>query len=503
MCVDEEHTIQNAEAAVTSVEDECARREALGVLCRFRRDLYECLPGRGDELFELVDALLCADGPVKTLVGLALVPEHRRGHGALYDGINHGVIDFARIQVAVAALPLPRGADGRLMLAVDVSPWLRPDAGTCADRSFCHTYGRGRAAHEMIPGWPYSIVAALEPGRGSWTALLDAQRLEPGADVIAVTAAQVRAVVERLVVAGQQCGGAPPILLVFDAGYDLARLAFLLADLPVQVLGRLRSDRVMRRATPPRAYDPRGGRPPKHGDEFVFGRPGTWGEPGASTSTDTSRYGTALAQSWDRLHAKLTRRAAWTDFPGELPILEGTVIRLQVEHLPSGGEAKPVWLWWSGTDATGLDVDRLWQMFLRRFDIEHTFRMLKQTLGWTAPKLRDSASADRWTWLIIAAHTQLRLARPLVGDLRCPWERPAAPNRATPARIRRGFRNLRPKLGTPARAPKLSRPGPGRPPGSKNRAPATRHDVGRVLATGEAYKPPAHHKKGTKPRRTG
>ena len=35
-------------------------------------------------------------------------------------------------------------------------------------------------------------------------------------------------------------------------------------------------------------------------------------------------------------------------------------------------------------------------------------------------------AADRWTWLLIAAHTQLRLARPLVADLRRPWERPAA-----------------------------------------------------------------------------
>ena len=29
----------------------------------------------------------------------------------------------------------------------------------------------------MIPGWPYSFVAALEPGRTSWTAVLDAVRL--------------------------------------------------------------------------------------------------------------------------------------------------------------------------------------------------------------------------------------------------------------------------------------------------------------------------------------
>jgi hypothetical protein len=63
--------------------------------------------------------------------------------------------------------------------------------------------------------------------------------------------------------------------------------------------------------------------------------------------------------------------------------------------------------------------------FLRRFDLEHTFRLFKQVLGWTAPKIRDPAAADRWTWLTITCHAQLRLARPLTDDLRLPWERPA------------------------------------------------------------------------------
>lgn len=43
--------------------------------------------------------------------------------------------------------------------------------------------------------------------------------------------------------------------------------------------------------------------------------------------------------------------------------------------------------------------------------------MIKQTMGWTRPKVREPEAADRWTWLIIAAHTQLRLARPLAVDL--------------------------------------------------------------------------------------
>lgn len=77
---------------------------------------------------------------------------------------------------------------------------------------------------------------------------------------------------------------------------------------------------------------------------------------------------------------------------------------------------------------------------------------------------------------MIAAYAQLRLARPLATELRRPWEKPPEPNKLTPARVRRGFRNLCTKIGSPASAPKPSRPDPGRPPGSKNRRPATRHD---------------------------
>lgn len=101
----------------------------------------------------------------------------------MYDALNHGSIDVESLRRCLAGLPLPRAADGRLVLAVDVSPWLRLDGNCSPQRSFCHTYGRGKDEHRMIPGWPYSIVAALGTGRTSWTALLDAVRLPPGADV--------------------------------------------------------------------------------------------------------------------------------------------------------------------------------------------------------------------------------------------------------------------------------------------------------------------------------
>lgn len=106
-------------------------------------------------------------------------------------------------------------------------------------------------------------------------------------------------------------------------------------------------------------------------------------------------------------------------------------------------------------------------MFLRRFDIEHTFRLLKQTRGWTRPRLRSPTAADLWTWLMIAIHTQLRLARSLVADLRRPWERPAEPTRLTPARVRGGFRNIHTKTARPAAAPKPTRRDQADPPGRR------------------------------------
>ncbi|SRR6266571_4379487 len=461
-----------------------------GRLAGFRRELYRCLGRRRDALFELADAVLCKQDRVHMLAELSLEPECRRGHGAVYDAVNAGQVQFARLRRALAGLPLPAWPDGRIRLAADVSNWLRPDAETCPERLFCHCYARGKGNAQMIPGWPYSLVAALEPGRTSWTLPLDAVRLGPADDATEVTAAQVREVVTRIIEAGHWRDGDPDILIVFDAGYDLTRLAWLLQDLPVEVLGRLRSDRVMYFPAPPRVPGTNG-RPVRHGAAFRLDGKQPWPVPAVSTRAQTTRYGTAAAAAWGRLHQRLTSRAGWENHHGELPVIEGTLIRLAVDHLPGDRSPEPLWLWSSRAGTSAAEVNRAWQAFLRRFDIEHMFRFFKQALGWTRPKLRDPAAADRWTWLIIACYAQLRLARHLAADLRLPWQRPCPPGRLTPARVRRGFRNIRQMLPDLASAPKPGKPGPGRPPGSKNRRPATRHDVGKTVKRDESKKPPA------------
>ncbi|WP_233512289.1 transposase [Micromonospora deserti] len=90
----------------------------------------------------------------------------------------------------------------------------------------------------------------------------------PGDDIASATAGQVREVVQRLITIGQW---RPDIWVVADAGYDGPRLAFLLADLPVQLLVRMRSDRVLCRRAPLERTG--NGRPPRHGGAFIFGDP--------------------------------------------------------------------------------------------------------------------------------------------------------------------------------------------------------------------------------------
>jgi DDE superfamily endonuclease len=131
------------EGAVEPGPGEARARDRLAA---FRRGLYGCLTARADELFELADAVLCAGGPVRVLAELSLAPGHRRGHGALYDAVNCGRADVARLRWSLAALPLPAWGDGRIRLAADVSNWLRPDAGTSPGRLSATVTGGGRTA---------------------------------------------------------------------------------------------------------------------------------------------------------------------------------------------------------------------------------------------------------------------------------------------------------------------------------------------------------------------
>ena len=259
---------------------------------------------------------------------------------------------------------------------------------------------------------------------------------------------------------------------MFDAGYDPIGLSDELAGDELAVLVRIRDDRVFY-TDPPQPAPGSLGRPRRHGRRFTCSQPDTWHQPDQRLVLDDPVYGTVKVACWSGLHPKLARRGRWASHD-PAPIIRGTIIRIQVQHLPkpTGRATKTLWLWWSGPGRP--DLELCLRAYLRRFDIEHTYRFAKNTLGWTTPRICSPEQADRWTRLIIAAYTQLRLARGLVDDDRLPWEKPREPDKLTPARIRRGFHRVVAHLPTPARPPKSDQPGPGRPKGTKT-GPRTRH----------------------------
>ncbi len=431
-------------------------------LMSFRQALYGCLTRWADTLFELCDAALCAPAPVGSVPSLSLEPVFRRSHGSLYKALARGRIDAGQLRRALVAA---RPAGWPLVFAVDASTWPRCDAETSPERGFYYSASRHSAGQPIVAGWSYQWITGLDWAPDSWTAPLDARRIPPRTDTVAATIAQVADLVARLPDVG------PLPLFVFDAGYDPIALGAGLADTRAAVLVRIRSDRLFY-ADPVPASPGTVGRPRRHGHRLACADPAGRRAPDAALTTHDPRYGAVEVQAWHGLHPKLASRGRWA---GALPpIVRGSVIRVAVEHLPKrGGRAlKTLWLWWSGPGTPDLDV--CWRAYLRRFDLEHTFRFVKHTLGWTAPALCTPEQADRWTWLIVAAYTQLRLARGLVADQRLPWERPCDPAKLTPVRVRRGFRRLRAMLGTPASPPKYHTAGPGRPKGTR-RPPRTRY----------------------------
>jgi hypothetical protein len=441
----------------------------LEALRAFRHHVYTRLGCRRDGLFELLDALLSAPR-IETPAHLSLVPTCQRGWGSVYDALNAGTMDLPALETLVASYPL---RSEPAWYAVDASVWPRCDAETSPERGYyAHPY-RHSHGQPIVAGWNYSWLVQVPSRCSSWTAPLRMRRVRPGENLNLVAAEQIRSWLGQ---APPSAAGAQLPIFSFDAGYDSVQLSLALADEPVCLLVRLRAGRCFY-ADP--TSQPPTGRPRRHGAKFVCADPTSWPEPTAQWSTEDPQYGRVQLQAWSGLHP-LPQQHAQRGTRRPRPLVRGTLIRLEVDHLPRPTKApEPLWFWWWGPVLPDLAV--VWQAYVARFSIEHTFRFFKQTLKWTTPKLRSPEAADRWTWLLLLAYVQLRLARDHVADVRLPWQPPLPPERRTPAQVRRGFSQLLVHLGSPACVPKPCGRSPGRPKGKRS-APATRFPAVKLTA---------------------
>jgi DDE superfamily endonuclease len=442
----------------------------------FRAGLYVCLGRRRDALLEVLEALLTG-GPGPSLPHLSLVPGHRRGWGSVYAALRRGHVHVEALRALLLRQPLP---DGPPLYAMDVSVWPRPGAAASPERGYQYHSPRRRDGRDpVVPGWAYQWLTRLSWDRDSWTAPVDVRRVRPDEKPTAVAVEQLKAL--RAARPAARRDEIP--LVVFDAGYDACGFTHALEDTPVALLIRLRSNRHFWFAPVRTTAHPRG-RPRRHGAKFVCHDPATWPEPTAELHVTDKAYGQVRVRAWAGLHTYVrrpVRPGVVGQYRGPRRLTHGTVVRLEVARLP-GRRRTPdvVWLWWQPPPGrephapAPEDLDVVWRGYCRRADLEQTFRYMKQALGWVTPRLRLPEQADRWTWLVLAAYTQLRLARGAVADHRLPWERPLPPARLTPMRVHRSFATLAWGLPPVAAVPKPCGRSPGRPKG-RHSAPAARY----------------------------
>lgn len=415
--------------------DIASARQVSG-LKAFRQGFRDCLGAWGDTLFELGDALLTIRGPLSSLPMLSLEPGFRRGHASLYRALSGGSVD----QSAFAGLLASASpADWPQVYAVDTSTYPRTDAETSPEREFCHIPGS-----RIIPGHAFSLISRLSFTRDSWTAPADIRRFHPGRDRRAETAQQVHDVIARL------AAGSSP-LFVFDAGYSCEGVADAIAGTLAAGLVRLRADARLHR-DPPERVAGQMGRPRTHGALLRCADLEALPAPDETLVVADESCGTVTVSAWHGVHPRVAR-----DRSGR--ITRGSLITVRLDRPRSRRVLPPLRLFWIGPGLP--DLDLVWRAYLHRFDIEHTFRFFKRTLGWTVPSLGIPERLERWTAVVVAAYTQLRLAIGLVADRRLPWQRPLLPGQLTPGRVRADFSHVAVTVGSPATAPKVTQPGPG------------------------------------------
>ncbi|MGG6294653.1 NF041680 family putative transposase [Leptolyngbya sp. AN02str] len=398
-------------------------------LSQFRQSVYEQLGKAKDAVFELMDAALTSISTV-SFVGLCQSPVFRRQWSSVYAALHDSRLPQARLMQELA-----RRVDTaeQPILAGDRTFWPRHDAATLQDRIFDHD-----SRQKSAVGQSYSTLAWIPEESGSWALPLRHERISSFETPGQRAAFQLQHVTRHL---------ERRPLAVYDRGYGNAKFVHQTAVIEADLLLRLAANRCVFGVPP--AYGGRGA-PRKHGVKFKFKDPTSWPEATETIAVDDPHYGRVQLMRWSHFHFK------------QSPNRDMDIIRVEVIE-PVGRKRKfqVLWLAWLGQTWPGLQG--LWRIYLRRFALEHWYRLAKQRLHWTQPQLSSNPALERWSLLVVLMTWQLWLARNECIDTPFPWQSPQ--DKLAPGRIVQGFASILVAIGTPAKAPKPRGKSPGRATG--------------------------------------
>jgi DDE superfamily endonuclease len=411
----------------------------------FRQAAYQYLTRAKDATFELTDAVLLTRHAY-CLADLSLCPAFRRSWSSIYEALQDCRPQRNKLmRLYIKQMP----TDLRPVLAGDHTVWPRPDALTLQERTIEHQATGVYGNRPITVGQGYSTIAWIPEDTGSWALPLRHERITSWETPIDKAVWQLK----------QACKYLPtrPISL-WDSEYGCAPFILKTAQIPADKLIRLRSNLCLWTAPPP--YGGKG-RPRLHGQKFKLNDATTWTTAIETVELEHPQLGQLRISLWQDLHFQAA------------PHQPMQLIRVErIDQLYSWKMPKPLWLIWLGESMPPL-AD-IWQLYLRRFGVDHWYRFAKQRLHWTLPQLSTPKQCERWSDLMPMMTWELWLAREIVKDRPLPWQKSLV--ELTPGRVAQAMPGVLVAIGTPAASPKLRGKSNGWPTGQQ-RSPRTRYPV--------------------------
>jgi hypothetical protein len=421
-------------------------------LDRLRQQMYGCFERSRDALFNLSDALL-SESQARSLPELSLSVFFERRWPSVYEALQDGRINVERLrEVCVQTLLETIPTDEPIWLGIDSSSMQRLEADSSADRGMIYVANMPHATKPVSVGYQFSTVMLLPEQASSWVGILEHRRIRTAQTAIEVGIEQLRTLLPLM--PGRR------VILLADRWYATAAFVRTCRELRVGALIRLKRNRKLYRAAPPRKPKQRGA-PSKHGPLLQGTRPETYGQALAEWEGVDEQGKRVVVSGWTGLHFR------------EAPETQVGVIRVLREAArDTKRDPRESWFVWTGQEE--LPLEQVRPSYRKRFSQEHGYRFLKQDLLWTHAHLRTPEQVERWSWIVACACNQLLLARHLGQAVLRPWQ--SKKRALTPRQVRRMMPSILVQVGTPAKRPKPRGKSPGWPTG-RGRTPAPRFAV--------------------------
>ncbi len=442
------------------------------VVNTYRRQVFENVhQTRKHTLFNLTDCLLANTEAIINPAYLSLNSGY--SYTSFYTALNTGVID--QQQLLYINLNATTEANFPKIFAIDTTNIVKPRARTSHERVLLHQSGHTKYSHQTAAGWKVQYLVQITGERTSWAVPLHAHMLAPFENPTWVAFTQIKLLCENITLtAGEK------ITMLLDAGFNAPTLTHWVREhnLPVVLIVRLANNLVfytdpthdLKNTTQGLELETfrdtlrKRGRKTIHGNRLTIKNPQL--PACASVCTPLEKFGNVNVQAWENVHSKLTGEKLAA--VGAKPV-PGTVVTVQAQHFTRSGSKGTLHVWVSEmNNVKSLPLFEILFTYLQRYSIEHLFRFLKHSFGMTNYHAKDKPSFLNWLNIQIIAYTQLVLVKTMIKPKVLPWDSKKRAN-VTPFKIWQGFKSSLRSLWYPAVNPKNYKPGPGKPPGSKQK----------------------------------